>query len=131
MKKRLENVGTCPAIRTQTIKVIGLIFYELVKNSAMNMHFNPIPIHRGLFLERRGAWDTPPQAKRRFRSSSLVVNIVKSFIYLSMFKIQMRKNTFWKVYKTLNLIHSLSFVIYRKSKTIFKPSLNSHVYWDT
>ena len=29
------------------------------------------------------------------------------------------------------LMHFMSFINYRKSKTIFKSSLNSHAYWDT
>ena len=29
------------------------------------------------------------------------------------------------------LMHFMPFINYRKSKTIFKPSLNSHVYSDT
>ena len=40
---------------------------------------------------------------------------------------QRRRATFWKVH----LINFLFFINYRKSKTIIKSSLNSHVYWNT
>ena len=38
-----------------------------------------------------------------------------------------------KAHSTFNLflMHFMSFVDYLKSKTIFKASLNDHVYWDT
>ena len=42
------------------------------------------------------------------------------------------KTTFWKArYFNVFLMHFMSFINYLKPKTIFKSSLNSHVYRDT
>ena len=46
---------------------------------------------------------------------------------------QRRWITFWEALWTfkLFLMHFISFINNWKSKTIFKLSLNSHVFWDT
>ena len=68
-----------PYSSTQTIKVIGLIFfYELaLKNLAMYMHFNPIAILQGLFLEGRRAPNAPPPAIRELSSKWISISSFK------------------------------------------------------
>ena len=46
---------------------------------------------------------------------------------------QRRWITFWEALWTfkLFLMHFILFINNRKSRTIFKLSLNSHVFWDT
>ena len=59
----------------QTIKVFGLIFFNelTLKNLARNIHFNPIPILKCLFLwgGGRGRVTPPPQAVHRLRPPAL------------------------------------------------------------
>ena len=59
--------------------------------------------------------------------------IFKVLISPSILKIQRRQTTFSKANKTFSFyfVHYLSFITYRKSETIFKSSLDSHVHWDT
>ena len=63
---------------TQTIEVIDLIFFNelTLKNWAMNMHFNSIPILKGRLQGGRGT--PPPSAIHRLRPLSLYkVNILE------------------------------------------------------
>ena len=60
-----------------------------------------------------------------------VIKLLKNLISSSILIKDTKNKANWLLTFSLFLMHFMSFINYRKSKTIFKSSLNSPVYWDT
>ena len=74
-----------------------------------------------------------PSKLKKILGNLFINTTVKMFNVSVNFKIQEGTQHFGKHIRRFNLflMNFMSFINYRKSKTIFKSSLNSHVYWDT